>query len=321
MKLLKYFPAFIFLSTISISQDFEYIRYYKNEKDYKSDTRINLINASETSHIQALYIKNKLLSKISFNDNQEEIYREIYDYNEDNSLFRTIFYKKLDNLEKMTIFGDEKISEFFFNYAFKKFNNEDFSNRITNYYFNDKKNIKSYEFLSSDRTKLGEIIFDYYEEGYIKSERWINSISDKTVRIFDYKLNKNSSSYFLTELDSNSRIISKVGINLLLLKKEYDHTINKQNKNNYLPESSFVINDIIKKKLNGWDPKISIFFMKSDLIIMNNNDTLFVDLIKVGDNFLTFSEIESNEVLTLNINTVKEVMLKSREILYPKLEY
>jgi len=282
---------------------------------------MNILDASKTSHIQALYLKKKLLSKISFNDKQEEIYREIYDYNANNSLFRIIFYNKIDDLEKMTIFGDEKMSEFFFNYAFRNFNNEDFSNRITNYYFNDKKNIKSYEFLASDRTKLGEIIFDYYEEGYIKSERWINSISDKTIRVFDYKLNKNSHSYFLTELDSNRKIISKVGINLSLLKKEYDHKINKQNKNNYLPESSFLINDIIKKKLNGWNPKINIFFMESDLIIMNNNDTLFVDLIKLNDDFVTFSEIVSSEVLTLNINKIKEVMLKSREILYPKLEY
>jgi len=311
----------IFLLTICLSQELEYIRYYNNEKDYKNDIRINLLDASQSSHIQALYIENKLLSKISFNDEQEEVYREIYDYNVDNSLFRTIFYNKTDDLEKMTIFGEEKMSEFFFNYAFSNFNNEDFSNRITNYYFNDKNNIKSYEFLSSDRTKLGEIIFDYYEEGYIKSERWINSMSKKTVRVFDYKLNKNSNSYFLTELDSNNKIISKVGINLALLQKKHDFKINKQNKKNYLPESSFLINDIIKKKLNGWDPQINIFFMKSDLIIMNNNDTLFVNLIKLNDDFVSFSEIESDEVLYLNIDRIKKVMLKSRKILYPKLEY
>jgi len=146
-------------------------------------------------------------------------------------------------------------------------------------------------------------------------------MSKKTVRVFDYKLNKNSNSYFLTELDSNNKIISKVGINLALLQKKHDFKINKQNKKNYLPESSFLINDIIKKKLNGWDPQINIFFMKSDLIIMNNNDTLFVNLIKLNDDFVSFSEIESDEVLYLNIDRIKKVMLKSRKILYPKLEY
>ena len=44
MKFLIFFPF------ILLSQNFEFIRYYKNEEDFKKDIRINLIEASKITH-------------------------------------------------------------------------------------------------------------------------------------------------------------------------------------------------------------------------------------------------------------------------------
>ncbi|MAI88478.1 MAG: hypothetical protein CMF98_05395 [Candidatus Marinimicrobia bacterium] len=313
MKFLIFLPLFLF------SQDFEFIRYYKNEKDFKNDVRIDLIKASKSSHIQALFSKNQILSKIYFDENFKEISSEVYDYDSEKSLFRTVFYKK-NIIFKMSIFGKEKMSDVFIKYAFNKFNQDDFSNRITNYYFNDKNKIERYEFLSSNNSKLGEIKFTYFDEGFIQSEKWINLLSGKNIRSFEYIYDKKTQNYIITEFDSNYKMISQAGINISNLNNYENFGINLDNEHNSLPESSYIIDDISKNKFD-LNTKLNIFFKDTDLIIMKNDDSLFVNLYEINDELVKFNEKNSNEILSLQLIKIKEVIDRNGEIVYPILKY
>tara|TARA_A100001037_G_scaffold2357_1_gene2119 strand:+ start:872 stop:1837 length:966 start_codon:yes stop_codon:yes gene_type:complete len=312
MKFLVFFPF------ILLSQNFEFIRYYKNEEDFKKDIRINLIEASKKSHIQALFSKDKLFSKIYFDENFKEISSQVYDYNDDNSLYRTIFYKN-NKIVKMSIFGDEKISDIFFDYAFNRFNKKDFLNRITNYYYNKKNKIERYEFLSSNNSKLGEINFTYFDEGLIKSERWVNLLTGKNIRSFEYIYDEKNQNYIITEFDSNYQMISQSGINISILNNYKNHEINFENTGNKLPESSYILDMISRNQIDLFES--NIFFNETDIIIMKNDDSLFVNIHEIGNELVKFYERDFNDVLSLKLIKIKEIVHKSGEIIYPILKY
>ena len=114
-------------------------------------------------------------------------------------------------------------------------------------------------------------------------------------------------------------MISQSGINISILNNYKNHEINFENTENKLPESSYILDIISRNQIDLFES--NIFFNETDIIIMKNDDSLFVNIHEIGNELVKFYERDFNDVLSLKLIKIKEIIHKSGEIIYPILKY
>ncbi len=234
MRLFKHLVLTAALAVaLGAPQEVSYIRYFKTEDDLLRGVEMKPAEARHSPHIEALY------------------------NNRDGSLWKRAVADGEGTVGRMFVHGEEEMSAVFIGLVFPHMNRADFDERTTIYDYNSDGKVWRYQFLSLDHTPFGQIEFDFFEEGLVKEERWTDLLAGKTVRLFTYRYNPISREYTMLETDARGKEVSTVGIKLprnLLTSGESEG--GKEIAGNRLEESSEIIEDILLKRAEGWNPSL-----------------------------------------------------------------
>ena len=329
MKLFgQIFPVLTFSLLFGSGQEVSYIRYFKTEKDFIRGMEMKPAEARKFSHIEALYNdEGQLRTKITVGENNIISEQEMYEYHENGSLWRRAVSDGDGNVTKMYVHGEEEMSSIFISLVFPHRNLADFDERTTVYDYNIDGQVSRYQFLSVDNTPFGEIEYDYFEEGLVKEELWTDLLAGQTVRLFKYRFNPISREYTMVEHDARGEEVSRVGITLP--RKSITSGWSPSDTSSIIPgnrleESSEIIEDILMRKAEGWNPDQSLgklmdpkVLTSPDLITMKTGDTFKVELIQITDEYVRFMLFGEHDVLTLPLARVTEIERRDGEILYP----
>ncbi|MEE2876708.1 MAG: hypothetical protein VX822_02895 [Candidatus Neomarinimicrobiota bacterium] len=312
---------------LGAQQDVSYIRYYRTEDDLLRGVQMKPSEARGTPRIEALYNSfDQLASKIKVGDDEVISKRETYEYREDGSLWKRAIADVDGKVRKMLVHGEEEMSAVFISLVFPHFNRADFDGRTTIYDYNDDGRTWRYQFLSFDHTPFGEIEFNFFDEGLVKKERWTDLLAGETVRLFSYNFNPISREYTMFETDARGEEVSRVGIKLPknLLTSGPSAGVMVEGVGNRLEESREIIEDILIRKAEGWNPAEAVgrlgdleLFSSPDLIYMKTGDTLKVNLIAVTEEYVRFLLSGDRDVLTLPLTRVNEIERRDGEVIYP----
>ena len=329
MRFLQWLPILLTITIVlGTPQDVSYIRYYKTENDLLRGVEIKPAEARKFSHIEALYNgEDQLRTKITVGEDNIISEQEIYEYNEDGSLWRRAVSDGESNVTKMYIHGEEDMSATFISIVLPHRNLADFDERTTVYNYDTNGKVSLYQFLSVDHTPFGQIEYDYFEEGLVKEERWTDMLAGQTVRAFKYRFNPISREYTMVEYDARGEEVSHVGITLPRKSITSDWSpldAPTDIPGNRLEESSEIIENILIRKAEGWNPAQSMgklmdpkVLTSPDLITMKNGDSLKVELIQINDEYVRFMLTGERDMLTLPLARVTEIERRDGEILYP----
>ena len=329
MRFLQWLPLLLTITIVlGTPQDVSYIRYYKTENDLLRSVEIKPAEARKFSHIEALYNgEDQLRTKITVGEDNIISEQEIYEYNEDGSLWRRAVSDGEGNVTKMYIHGEEDMSATFISIVLPHRNLADFDERTTVYNYDTNGKVSLYQFLSVDHTPFGQIKYDYFEEGLVKEERWTDMLAGQTVRAFKYRFNPISREYTMVEYDARGEEVSRVGITLP--RKSITSGWSPLDAptdipGNRLEESSEIIENILIRKAEGWNPAQSMgklmdpkVLTSPDLITMKNGDSLKVELIQINNEYVRFMLTGDRDMLTLPLARVTEIERRDGEILYP----
>lgn len=318
-----------FLFNIIVGQQVSYIRYYKTDSDFMIDVGITPEEARGSKHIEALYNRtDQLILKMTIDEENNTTAQEIFEYNEDRTLSRRAIADGEGKVNRMMIYGDEPMSSNFISLVFPNRNKIDFAERTNIYYYNKNGSIRKYKFLSLDHTPFGEINYDYFDEGLIKLEQWRDLLNGMVVRQFTYNYNPISREYIMVETDAKGNEVSKVGITLP--RKLFTSEVNDSNREkvksegNTLEESSEIIEDILLKKADGWNPTKTIgylanpeLFSSPDLIYMKTGDTLKVNLFNLTEDHVRFFMLGDQDILTMSLSKIDEIERRDGKVIYP----
>ncbi|HJN68608.1 MAG TPA: hypothetical protein QF602_04060, partial [Candidatus Marinimicrobia bacterium] len=113
------FPVLTFCLLFGSGQEVSYIRYFKTEKDFIRGIEMKPAEARKFSHIEALYNgEDQLRTKITVREDNIISEQEIYEYNEDGSLWRRAVSDGDGNVTKMYVHGEEEMSSTFISLVF-----------------------------------------------------------------------------------------------------------------------------------------------------------------------------------------------------------
>jgi len=308
-------------------QEVSYIRYFQTEDDLLRGVEMKPVQARNTPHIEALYNRlDQLVHKITVGDDEMITEQEMYEYREDSTLWKRAVTDGDGNIQRMFVYGDEEISAVFISLVFPHRSRADFDERTTIYEYTSEGRVWLYQFLSLNHTPFGQIEFDFFEEGLIKEERWIDLLTGQTVRLFTYRFNPISRDYTMIERDAKGEEVSTVGIKLprKLLTSEAGDDVKASVVGNRLEESSEIIEDILLKRAEGWIPSDGIghladleLFSFPDLIYMKTGDTLKVNLITVTEEYVRFLLADDRDVLIIPLTGVSEIERRDGKVIYP----
>ncbi len=327
MRLFKHLVLTAALAVaLGAPQEVSYIRYFKTEDDLLRGVEMKPAEARHSPHIEALYNNlDQLISKVTTDENSVIAGQETYEYRGDGSLWKRAVADGEGTVGRMFVHGEEEMSAVFIGLVFPHMNRADFDERTTIYDYNSDGKVWRYQFLSLDHTPFGQIEFDFFEEGLVKEERWTDLLAGKTVRLFTYRYNPISREYTMLETDARGKEVSTVGIKLprnLLTSGETAG--GKEGGSNRLEESSEIIEDILLRKAEGWNPADAIghladpeLFTSSDFIYLKNGDTLRVSLIAVTEEYVRFLLAGDRDVLTLPLAQVSEIERRDGEVIFP----
>lgn len=308
-------------------QDVSYIRYFRTADDLLRGVQMKPAEARNVPHVEALYNSfDQLVSKITVGEDDVVSEQETYEYREDGSLWKRAIVDGDGNVRRMVVHGDEEMSATFISLVFPHRNRADFNDRTTIYDYTSDGKVWRYKFLSLDHTPFGQIEFDFFEEGLVKEERWTDLLAGQTVRLFKYRYNPISREYTMLEYDASGEEVSRVG--LVLPRRTFAAGTpvddSSQLGGNRLEESSEIIEDILMKKAEGWNPSETVgklmdpdVLNSPDLIYMKSGDTLRVDLLKITDQVVRFLIRGDRDVLTMPLVRVGEIERRDGHILYP----
>ncbi|MEE9168005.1 MAG: hypothetical protein V3U24_11175 [Candidatus Neomarinimicrobiota bacterium] len=288
-------------------QDVSYVRYYRTAEDFKIDVTMKASERAGVNHLRVFYDKyDRLLSKAKIDEYGTVLQEEIYEYSFSGTLLRRSIRDGSGNVETMYVYwGNEKMSAAFLAYAFPHRDMGEFSDRVTIYSYLPGGEIDRYQFSSVDGTLLGTILYEYFDSGLVKEERWIKEPRGKTIRLFRYDHDPESRTYELTEYDSTGQKVSHVGV------------VNPPDgKSNYLEESTEIIQDIRQKRAAGWDPGKQPGSL-ADLIRLNSGDILRVNLIQITDRYVRFKMMGEEDTLTIPLSQVGEIERQGGKTVYP----
>ena len=329
MRFLQWLPILLTITIVlGTPQDVSYIRYYRTENDLLQGVEIKPAEARKFPHIEALYNgEGQLRTKITVGEDNIISEQEMYEYHEDGSLWRRAVSDGNGNVTKMYVHGEEEMSSTFISLVFPHRNLADFDERTTVYDYNIDGKVSRYQFLSVDNTPFGQIEYDYFEEGLVKEELWTDLLTAQTVRLFKYRFNPISREYTMVEHDARGEEVSRVGITLprkSITSGWSPSDTSTDIPGNRLEESSEIIEDILMRKAEGWNPDQSLgklmdpkVLTSPDLITMKTGDTLKVELIQITDEYVRFMLSGEHDVLTLPLTRVTEIERRDGEILYP----
>ncbi|MBH31009.1 MAG: hypothetical protein CMG71_03340 [Candidatus Marinimicrobia bacterium] len=308
-------------------QEVSYIRYFQTEDDLLRGVEMKPVEARNAPHIEALYNHlDQLVNKITLGNDEMITEQEMYEYRENGTLWKRVIADGDGNIKRMFVYGDEEMSAVFISLVFPHRNSADFDERTTIYEYNSDGRVWRYQFLSLDHTALGQIEFDFFEEGLVKEERWTDLLAGQTVRLFTYRFNPISRDYTMIERDVRGQEVSTVGIKLPqnFLTSGTAGGVEEIGFGNRLEESSEIIEDILLKKAEGWSPSDAIghladpkLFSSPDLIYMKTGDILKVTLIAVTEEYVRFLFTGDRDVLTLPLTGVSEIERRDGEVIYP----
>ncbi len=319
----------LLLFNLLVGQEVSYIRYFKTDSDFLANLEISPEEVRGVEHIQGLYDRsNQLIIKMIVDERNNTVLQEIFEYNQDGTLRRKAIVGGDGKVNRMIIYGDEPMSEKFISLVFPHRNMSDFAERTNIYYYNKDGSIRKYEFFSLNHTPFGEINYDYFEEGLIKLEQWRDLINGKIVRQFNYNYNPISREYIMVEIDARGNEVSKIGITLpkIFFSSDFIESNGSKvkSKGNILEESSEIIENILMRKADGWDPKESIgyladpnVFFSPDLIYLKTGDTLKVDLLNLTEDYVRFFMFLDRDVLTIPLSQIDEIERNDGTIIYP----
>ena len=161
----------------------------------------------------------------------------------------------------------------------------------------------------------------------MKEELWKDLLAGQTVRLFKYRFNPISREYTMVEHDARGEEVSRVGITLprkSITSGWSPSDTSTDIPGNRLEESSEIIEDILMRKAEGWNPDQSLgklmdpkVLTSPDLITMKAGDILKVELIQITDEYVRFMLSGEHDVLTLPLTRVTEIERRDGEILYP----
>lgn len=318
-----------FLFNFIVGQQVSYIRYYKTDSDFMINVAVTPEEARGSKHIEALYNHtDQLILKMTIDERNNTTAQEIFEYNEDRTLSRRAIADGEGKVNRMMIYGDEPMSSNFISIVFPNRNKIDFAERTNIYYYNKNGSIRKYKFLGLDHTPFGEINYDYFDEGLIKLEQWRDLLNGMVVRQFTYNYNPISREYIMVETDAKGNEVSKVGITLP--RKLFTSGVNDSNREkvksegNTLEESSEIIEDILLKKADGWNPTKTIgylanpdLFSSPDLIYMKTGDTLKVNLFNLTEDHVRFFILGDQDILTMSLSKIDEIERRDGKVIYP----
>jgi len=319
----------LFLFNFIVGQQVSYIRYYKTDSDFMINVAITPEEARGSKHIEALYNRtDQLILKMTIDEQNNTTAQEIFEYNEDRTLSRRAIADGEGKVNRMMIYGDEPMSSNFISLVFPNRNKIDFAERTNIYYYNKNGSIRKYKFLSLDHTPFGEINYDYFDEGLIKLEQWKDLLNGMVVREFTYNYNPISREYIMVETDAKGNEVSKIGITLprkLFTSEVNDSKSEKvKSEGNSLEESSEIIEDILLKKADGWNPAKTIgylanpdLFSSPDLIYMKTGDTLKVNLFNLTEDHVRFFILGDQDILTMSLSKIDEIERRDGKVIYP----
>jgi len=318
-------------------QGVSYTRYYRNEQDLFKGIPLRATERYDIAHIQVLYDKyDRILSKATVDNTGYTFLEEVYEYDFYGNLIRRSIRDGKGKTKKMYVHGEsEEMSRIFLTYAFPNRDLNEFKDRITVYEYLPNGEISNYLFFSVNNTELGTISFKYFDSGLVKEERWIRQPGVKTIRLYQYLYQPELQLYELTEYDSTGTSISHVGLVLPSESREIlgaPETLPQRNGEhppisvNILEESTEIIQDIRKRKAEGWDPakELGLLFDKDilnspDIIYLKNGDTLEVDLLQITEKFVRFKLFREVDILTMPLSDCGEIERRDGEIIYPVL--
>ena len=287
--------------------------------------------ARGSKHIEALYDRaDQLILKMAIDEQNNITAQEIFEYNEDRTLRRRAIADGKGKVNRMIIYGDEPMSSNFISLVFPDRNKSDFAERTNIYYYNKNGSIRKYKFLSLDHTPFGEINYDYFDEGLIKLEQWRDLLNGMVVRQFTYNYNPISREYIMVETDAKGNEVSKIGITLPRKLFTSELNVNDSNREkvrdegNTLEESSEIIEDILLKKADGWNPTKTIgylsdsdLFSSPDLIYLKTGDTLKVNLFNLTEVHVRFFILGDQDILTIPLSKIDEIERRDGKVIYP----
>lgn len=258
----------LFWGVYLLAQGVSYIKYFATEEDFVRGSAMLATETGGRSHIQALYDKqDRVLSKTVVTAKGDIVEEEVYDYDLSGTLTRRAIRDGTGLTRKLYIYGgDEPMSDIFIRFAFPHRDKREFKERTVLYEFRSDGEIERYRFLSVDNREFGRISYSYFESGVLKKEEWTNTLSGKTVRLFNYQFNPHTREYRMAEYDSSGAVISRTAI-VLPEKPFLDEQMPgisgdvPSASESILEESSEIIQDIMRRKSEGWDRKmISVGF-------------------------------------------------------------
>ncbi len=318
-------PFFILLFTgFLISQEASFVKYYKSKDDVIKGIPMDATDRIGKSHIRVFYDKmNNMVSKGWMDETDKLLKEEVFEYNEDGSIWKRGLRTGTGHTEKLYIYGDkEDVSNEFIQYVYSNRNEKEFFDRITVYEFLSDSSIDNYQFFSIDYTPFGTIEYHFSDDKNEKSEKWIRLPEKKLVRQFQYNHYSDTDDYELLEIDSMGTVISHVGLNLSIFSGEELLTLTTSG--NVLEESKPIIREIRERKAAGWKmpEDIKIDFQDDseflpDKITLNNDETLDVDLVVVTDLYARFRLLGEKEILTIPLVSVSEVKKRDGTVIYP----
>lgn len=317
----------VFIVNNADSQDASYIRYFKTESDLMTGLEIKPTEARNSNHIETIFNDlDQLIAKMSIDEKNNTTSLETYEYREDGTLWRRAVSNEHGKVKRMIIHGDEEMSDAFISLVFPHRNRSDFAERTTVYHYNEADRVMKYQFFSVDHTAFGEIEYDYFEEGLVKKENWRDLLSNKIVRSFHYWFNPISREYTMVEKDAFGKEVSRVGLTLprALLTSGMSDANDGEVMGNRLEESAQIIEDIVIKKAEGWDPTQALgrladpdLFLSPDFIYMKSGDTLEVNLIALTQDYVRFILSGELDVMTIPLRRISEIERRDGEVIYP----
>ena len=330
MKLRFWFIS-LFWGACLLAQGVSYVKYFATEEDFIRGAEMLATERSGKAHVQALYDKeDRVLSKSIMTAVGEVVEEEIYEYDLSGTLTKRAVRDGDGQTSKLYIYGgDEPMSAIFIRFAFPHRDQREFRERTTLYEFRSDGEIERYRFFSVDNQEFGRISYDYFASGILRSEKWENLLSGKTVRLFKYRFNADTREYRMAEYDSSGAAISRTAI-VLPEKNFFDEAMPGisgdmlSGSESILEESGEIIQDILKRKSEGWNPDAVLgrlsetdVLSSPDIIYLANGDTLKVALLHISDSYVRCILHGGSEVLSIPLSTVGEIERRDGKILYP----
>jgi|TARA_B100000035_G_scaffold150430_1_gene128222 hypothetical protein len=330
VRLFSWFVG-LFWGACLLAQGVSYVKYFATEEDFVRGSEMLATGTSGRSHIQALYDKqDRVLSKTVVTAEGEIVEEEVYEYDLSGTLTRRAVRDGAGLTRKLYIYGgNEPMSDIFIRFAFPHRDQREFKERTVLYEFRSDGEIEQYRFFSVDNREFGRISYDYFESGVLKKEEWNNTLSGKTVRLFNYQFNPHTREYRVAEYDSSGTVISRSAI--VLPDQQFpDEEMPgisgdmSSPSESMLQESGEIIQDIIQRKSEGWNTNAELGRLSEkdvlhspDIIYLTNGDTLKVDLLHISNDYARCILRGESEVLSIPLSTVGEIERRDGKILYP----